>query len=405
MRNLFVITLIATAMFNVAQAAEWETITPSDSLEGWRVLSGEWRVEDGVVIAKATKDENGWLLYEAREFADVEIELEFRTPTPTNGGVQLRSHWLPRMPLEEGETVNDAPRQMHGYQVNVETRQRLGTGIIMEENGRGYLAEPAMEAAKTLKQKDWNTMRIVARGNRIEVYHHDVLACKVEDDAFLDGYIALQLFPFQSEDAVTEMEYRNIKVKDYGREGNWRALFNGKDFDGWKKWGEEDWSVEEGIIMGRSGPKKSEGYLATEENFKDFHVRGGFKILGDGNYGLFYHSTIKLREKDGYPLISGLQGEVEPGFPGSSGWVYESYKRGWLVKPDHTTMPSVALRPDEWNEIEIRTRGNHVTTWINGIQVLDLEDKGQQLFEGSFALQLHSGGADGISWKDLYVLD
>ena len=264
MRNLFVITLIATAMFNVAQAAEWEMITPNASLDGWRVLGGEWRVEDGVVIAKAAKDENSWLLYEAREFADVEIKLEFRTPTPTNGGVQVRSHWLPRMPLAENEAVNDAPRQMHGYQVNVETRQRLGTGIIMEENGRGYLAEPAMEAVKTLKQKDWNTMRIVARGSLIEVYLHDVLACKVEDEAFLNGYIALQLNPFQSEDAATEMEYRNIKVKDYGREGNWRALFNGADFDGWKKWGEEDWSVEEGIIMGRSGPKKSEGYLATE---------------------------------------------------------------------------------------------------------------------------------------------
>jgi len=404
MRNLLVITLVAVAA-NIATAVEWESLTPSASLDGWRVISGEWRVEDGVVIAKAAKDENGWLLYEAREFADMELELEFRTQTPTNGGVQLRSHWLPRMPLAEGESVDSAPKQMHGYQVNVETRQRLGTGIIMEENGRGYLAEPALEAAKTLKQKDWNRMRIVVRGNLIEVYLHDVLACKVEDEAFLKGYIALQLNPYQSEDAVTEMEYRNIKVKDYGREGNWRALFNGTDFTGWKQWGEEDWKVEGGIIMGRSGPKKSEGYLATEEIFKDFRVRGSFKILGEGNYGLFYHSTITLREKDGYPLISGLQGEVEPGFPGSSGWVYESYKRGWLVKPDPAIMPAVALRPGEWNEIEIRTQGKHVTTWINGIRVLDLVDEGQQLFEGSFALQLHSGGADGISWKELYVLD
>lgn len=405
MRNLFIIAFVLIASATVAGAVEWESLTPPASLEGWRALSGEWRVEDGVIIGKAGKEENCWLLYEAREFSDVEIELEFRTPTPTNGGVQLRSHWLPRMPLAENEAVADAPKQMHGYQVNVETRKRLGTGIIMEENGRGYLAEPAMEAAQTLKQKDWNRMRIVARGTRIEVYLHDVLACKVEDEAFLDGYLALQINPFQSEDATTEMEYRNIKVKDYGREGNWRALFNGKDFDGWKQWGEEDWSVEDGIIMGRSGPKKSEGYLATEETFKDFRVRGGFKVLGEGNYGLFYHSTIKLREEDGYPLISGLQGEVEPGCPGSSGGVYESYKRGWLVQPDHTTMQSVALRPGEWNEIEIRTQGNHVTTWVNGIQVFDLEDEGQQLFEGSFALQLHSGGADGISWKDLYVLD
>ncbi len=41
---------------------------------------------------------------------------------------------------------------------------------------------------------------------------------------------------------------------------------------------------------------------------------------------------------------------------------------------------------------------------MNGIRVLNLEDDDQRLFEGSFALQLHTGGAEGIGWKDLYVL-
>ena len=63
------------------------------------------------------------------------------------------------------------------------------------------------------------------------------------------------------------------------------------------------------MIDGHSGPKKSEGYLGTVETFKDFRVRGTFKMLGSGNYGLFYHSSITLKD-DGYPVISGLQGEV-----------------------------------------------------------------------------------------------
>lgn len=388
-----------------AGAADWESLTPDNSLSGWRTLGGEWRMENSVLIGRAAKDENAWLIYEAREFADMEISCEFRTPTPANGGIQFRSHWLPRMPLAKDETVDAAPKQMHGYQANIETRRRMGTGILMEENGRGYLAEPSKESVQTLKQKDWNSMRISARGAKIEVYLHDVLACQMEDDAFIKGYLALQVFSFQSEEPHAEIEYRNIRVKDYGREGNWRSLFNGQNFDGWKKWGEEDWQVENGIIVGRSGPKKSEGYLATEETYKDFRVRGQFNILGDGNYGLFYHSTIRLREEDGYPLIAGLQGEVEPGYPGSSGWVYESYQRGWLVKPDLTSMPAAALRVGQWNEIEIRTQGKHVATWINGIRVLDLEDNDQRLFEGSFALQLHSGGADGITWKEFYLLN
>ncbi len=386
-------------------AADWESLTPNGSLDGWRILSGEWRLnEDGVLVGKAAKDVNGWILYEKHAFSDFEIAFEFRTQTPSNGGVQLRSHWLPRMPLQEGETITDAPKQMYGYQANIETRTRKGTGILMEENGRGYLAEPTVDALKKLKQRGWNTMRVSAHGPVIEVYLGDVLACRLEDEAFISGYIALQVNPFQTEDAFHEIEYRNIVVKDYGREGTWEALFDGATLNGWKEWGEEDWQVEDGVIWGRSGPKKSEGYLATETVYKDFRVRGAFNVTGDGNYGLFYHSTIKLRPEDGYPLIAGLQGEVEPGYPGSTGWVYESYQRGWLVKPDHNSMQSTALRVGAWNEIEIRTKGNHVTTWVNGIRVLDLVDEGQKLFEGSFALQLHTGGADGIGWKDLYLL-
>lgn len=401
---LFVAGMICAASL-VAVAQEWQSLTPNNSLDGWRTLSGEWKItEEGVIVGKAAKDANAWLLYDKNMLADFEISLEFKTPAPTNGGVQVRSHWLPRMPLKDGETVADAPKQMHGYQVNVETRKRLGTGIIMEENGRGYLAEPAAEAAKTLKQRDWNAMRISVRGNAVEVYLHDVLACRVEDEAFIRGYVALQVNPYQSQDEFNEIEYRNVRVKDYGREGNWRALFDGTTLNGWKKWGEEDWQVEDGVIWGRSGPKKSEGYLATEEIFKDFRVRGGFKVTGEGNYGLFYHSTITLRPEDGYPVIAGLQGEVEPGFPGSTGWVYESYQRGWLVQPDPNVMPAAALRVGEWNEIEIRSTGNKITSWVNGIRVLDHVDEGQKLFEGSFALQLHTGGADGIGWKDLFVL-
>jgi hypothetical protein len=68
-------------------------------------------------------------------------------------------------------------------------------------------------------------------------------------------------------------------------------------------------------------------------------------------------------------------------------------------------MRAYAARPDEWGEIEIRVVGNRATSWVNGIRIVDFHDENQQLFEGGFALQLHDGGAEGILWKDLYVLE
>ena len=340
------IAVAALMLCGAAVAAEWEPMVGSD-LSGWKVLGGEWSVQDGVVVGKTAKREDScWLLYEKREFADFELEAEFMTPTPVNGGLQFRSHWLPRMPLKDGESVEAAPKQMYGYQANIETRQRMATGRLMDENGRGYLAEPAKDACMTLKQRDWNRMRVVAQGPVIEVYLHDVLAARLEDEAFLKGFISLQVFSMDADQA--EVQYRNIRVKDNGAGGKWRALFDGTTLNGWKEWGSETWAVEDGAIVGRSGPKKSEGYLATLEQWKDFDVRGVFKMMGEGNFGLFYHATITLKD-DGYPVIAGVQGEVEPAYPSKTGWIYESYKRGWLVTPEAKTVAAVALRPGAWH--------------------------------------------------------
>lgn len=397
-------------------AQEWVDITPGPDLAGWKVLGGEWSVENGEVVGRLRKTPeqkdqqiNIWLMYE-REFADFEIEAEIMTPVPANGGIQFRSHWMPLLPLPEGVNIDDAPKDCYGYQANVETRQRLGTGRLIDENGRGMLVEPGMDAAKTLKQRDWNKIRVVARGPVIEIYLHDVLANRFEDEAYLNGYIFLQVRADEMAGEVTEIRHRNIRVKDYGREGAWRSLFDGKSLEGWKKWGDEKWSVEDGAIIGRSGPKASEGYLGTIETWKDFRVRGSFKMMGEGNFGLFYHSSITLKD-DGYPVIAGLQGEVEPRYPSMTGGVYESYQRGWLVKPDLNTAGALALRRNDWNEIEIRSLkdadsgAQHITTWVNGVRTLDHIDAEPRLNEGFFALQLHTGGVDGIAWKDILVAE
>ena len=383
-------------------------ISGGEDLTGWKALGGEWTVEEGAITGRLTKTEeergqqvNCWLLYE-KEFADCEIEFECRTPEPTNGGLQFRTHWIPLKPIPEGTPIGEARKDAHGYQANVETRSRYGTGRLIDENGRGMLAEPSKESVQTLSQRGWNKMRVSAHGAVIETYLGDILANRVEDEAYLKGYLLLQVRADEKAQEVTTVQYRNIRVKDYGREGNWRPLFDGETLEGWKTWGSEEWTVEDGAIIGRSGPKKSEGYLGTVETWTDFHVRGSFKMLGEGNFGLFYHSSIKLKE-DGYPVISGVQGEVEPGYPSKTGWLYESYKRGWLVEPDTNTTGAMALRPGEWNEIEIRSKGKQVITWVNGVRTLDFDDPEPLLTEGFFALQLHTGGVDGISWKDLYV--
>ena len=172
------------------------------------------------------------------------------------------------------------------------------------------------------------------------------------------------------------------------------VLFNGIDLDGWKTYGTEKWYVENGEIICESGPKAEYGYLATENLYKDFILSLEFKQEEDGNSGVFFRSTI-----DGVK-ISGWQVEVAP--PGKhSGGIYESYGRGWLIKPKPEK--DNALKMGEWNVMKIQVVGPEVTTWLNGIEMIYINDKKIGNGEGSIALQIHDGGGIKVRWRNIYI--
>ncbi len=401
--NHLLLVLIAALVCMAPGAMAWETLSDAEDLSAWEALSGEWTIEDGVIRGAAAPDENAWLLYIGREYGDLEITVEFRTPEPTNGGVQFHGHWLPRTPLAEGEAPEDAPKVMYGYQADVETRQRLSTGRLICESLRGPITETAEDAARTLQQRDWNEMRIVAQDGVIEIYLGDELANRTEDEQYRRGHIALQVFAFATEEPETVVEYRNLRVRELPREAGWQEMFDGESLDGWEIFGQEKWYAEDGMLHGESGPLNSEGYVATTENYKDFLFEGEMLMPGGGNYGFFFHSDITLREEDGYPIISGMQVEIEPGYPTNTGWLYESYKRAWLITPDRGSLPTLALRPQEWNHLMVRVLDNRYTTWLNGVLVMDFVDDEKSTTDGSIAFQIHEGGADGIHKRNLMV--
>ena len=171
-------------------------------------------------------------------------------------------------------------------------------------------------------------------------------------------------------------------------------LFNGTDLDGWKAYGTEKWYVEKGEIICESGPDKAYGYLATENFYKDFILSLEFKQEEDGNSGVFFRSTI-----DGVK-ISGWQVEVAP--PGKhSGGIYESYGRGWLIKPKPEK--DKALKMGEWNVMQIKVVGPEVTTWLNGTEMIHINDKKIGNGKGSIALQIHDGGGIKVRWRKIYI--
>jgi hypothetical protein len=173
-----------------------------------------------------------------------------------------------------------------------------------------------------------------------------------------------------------------------------KSLFNGRDLSGWKVHGTEKWFVEKGELICESGPDKQYGYLVSEEKFKDFELKLEFKQESNGNSGVFFHCSIEGT------TIAGWQAEVAPKDKHTGG-IYESYGRGWLIKPDAEKQK--ALKEGEWNEMVVRMKGNTVTTWLNGQQMVEFTDEKIGAGDGKIALQIHDGGGVKVRWRNIRI--
>ncbi|MGB2305796.1 MAG: 3-keto-disaccharide hydrolase [Flavobacteriaceae bacterium] len=169
-------------------------------------------------------------------------------------------------------------------------------------------------------------------------------------------------------------------------------LFNGENLDGWEIHGTEKWYVENGELVCESGPDQEYGYLSTKEHFDNFELELEFKQEADGNSGVFFRSTVEGTK------VNGWQVEVAP--PSlHTGGIYESYGRGWLIKPDPSK--DKYLKMGAWNKMKIKVNGNQVITYLNGHEMVQIEDDKIGQGKGGIALQIHSGGGIKVKWRNL----
>ena len=166
-------------------------------------------------------------------------------------------------------------------------------------------------------------------------------------------------------------------------------LFNGSDLDGWNIHGTELWYVDNGLLVCESGPDKGYGYLSTSKYYDDFDLTLEFKQESNGNSGVFIRSTVEGTK------VSGWQVEVAP--PGNdTGGVYESYGRGWLIKPEKEK--DKALKMGEWNTMRIRVVGDQIESWLNDTPMIKFVDEkiGQGKENAKLFLEKNPNVADEI---------
>ncbi|MDG3005197.1 3-keto-disaccharide hydrolase [Paludisphaera mucosa] len=173
-----------------------------------------------------------------------------------------------------------------------------------------------------------------------------------------------------------------------------KPLFNGKDLDGWVTPADKAlFAVEDGVIVGRTaGDLKKNEFLVTAKPYKDFTLKAKVK-LRNGNSGIQVRSK---RADDG--AVSGPQADVAVGY---WGLLYEERGRGILERYPEAEAAKI-VKEGDWNDFAITFKGKRLTVVLNGVTVIDREDK-EFPDEGIIALQVHVGPAMEVRYKDLSI--
>jgi len=164
----------------------------------------------------------------------------------------------------------------------------------------------------------------------------------------------------------------------------------GKDLSGWKVPSGNDkagwYSVKDGVLQLRSGPKKKGSVLWTEKDYTDFVVECEFRF-GEGTID----SGIHVRNKDQIQI--GISGSLKrdmtasPYIPG----------KGYPVEAKNVKN---LLKAKDWNHLRIEAKGKTYTTWLQGEKVMTYTS-GSAIPKGPIGIQLHGNRNMTIDFRNI----
>lgn len=209
-----------------------------------------------------------------------------------------------------------------------------------------------------------------------------------------------------------------------------KSIFNGKDLTGWD--GDPRlWSVKDGAIRGETTPEtKANGntfLIWKDGTTKDFELRLSFRCNATNNSGIQYRSK---HVTEGNPrnkwVVRGYQHEIrnETKLPSVAGFIYgEGIGRGRIClvgekavwgkdgkKVTETLIDQAGFEKlfklNDWNDVIIIARGNHIRHYLNNMLILDFTDNSDMaLREGILAVQLHAGAPMWVEFKNIRIKD
>ena len=167
-------------------------------LKGWEIYGTEkWYVDNGLLVCESGPDKQYGYLATREYYDDFDLTVDFKQLANGNSGVFFRSF------IEQGAIIN-------GWQVEVAPKG-MDTGGIYESYGRGWLVQIPDEKENILKPGDWNTLRILVKGDNVKTWLNGEQMVDLSDPKIgkAQGRIALQIH----DGGGIKVQWKNLKLK------------------------------------------------------------------------------------------------------------------------------------------------------------------------------------------------
>ena len=191
----------------------WTALFNGKDLDGWSVKSGfaTYDVKDGMITGTTVQGSGNTFLCTVNEYKDFELTFEvFLHDDKLNSGCQIRSKVV-RPGGKYGGRIG-------GPQVEISANRQAGFIFGEAGNGGWWTPDPKEKRHDHFKKGQWNTYRVIAKGNSIKTLINGQLIAETPypekyKDEFQEGVIGLQVHSVK-DDPKWRVSWRNIYLKE-----------------------------------------------------------------------------------------------------------------------------------------------------------------------------------------------
>ena len=187
------------------------------------------------------------------------------------------------------------------------------------------------------------------------------------------------------------------------RQGKRVPLFDGRTFAGWEGDTQKTWRIDDGALVGGSLTETvpRNDFLCTTRAYGDFVLRLKFKLVGTEG---FINGGVQFRSqrlsKPAHEMI-GYQADLGAKYWGS---LYDESRRNKVLAEADPALIARILKPEDWNDYEIRAEGRRIRLAINGTQTVDYTEPDTSIPQsGLIGLQIHGGGKAQVHYRDITI--